>query len=252
MTSGDLTAPTSTPGEAPPARPTPHERGESHLSHRSNWLRASVLGANDGILSTSSLVLGVAGSGASSGAVITAGAAGLVAGALSMAAGEYVSVSSQRDTERADLAMEERELRENPLGELRELAAIYEQRGLEPALAMQVAEQLSEHDALGAHVRDELGFAEEHLANPLQAAASSAAAFSAGAALPLAAAALATGNVRVAAIVIVTLIALALLGATGARLGGAAPLRPTARVVSWGIAAMAVTYGIGAAVGTAV
>lgn len=253
MTSADSAAPTTGSGpETPPARATPHERGESHLSHRSNWLRASVLGANDGILSTSSLVLGVAGSGASSSAVITAGAAGLVAGALSMAAGEFVSVSSQRDTEQADLAMEERELRENPLGELRELAAIYEGRGLEPALAMQVAEQLSAHDALGAHVRDELGFADELLANPVQAAASSAAAFSAGAALPLAAAALATGSIRVAAIVVVTLLALALLGATGARLGGAPPLRPTLRVVSWGIAAMAVTYAIGAAVGTAV
>jgi vacuolar iron transporter family protein len=250
MSSSESLSPTVPSIDAPPARPTPHQRGEAHLSHRSNWLRAAVLGANDGILSTSSLVLGVAGAGGSSGAVVTAGVAGLVAGALSMAAGEYVSVSSQRDTEQADLAMEAHELEVNPLGELRELAAIYEERGLAPSLAMQVAEALSERDALGAHVRDELGFAEEHLARPLQAAGSSAAAFSAGAILPLGAAAIVTGSGRVAAIVVVTLLALALLGTVGAKLGGAHVLRPTARVVSWGIAAMAVTYGIGSAVGT--
>ncbi len=217
------TPPAASTGELPPATPTPHERGEAHLSHRSNWLRAAVLGANDGILSTSSLVLGVAGSGAGSSAIMTAGAAGMVAGALSMAAGEYVSVSSQRDTELADTEMERREIERNPVGEMRELAAIYEERGLSPALAAQVAEELSAHDALGAHVRDELGLSDEQLANPLQAAGSSAAAFSAGAALPLAAAGFAPSDLRVAAIVLVTLLALAALGATGARL--AAPRR---------------------------
>ena len=231
---------------------TPHELGEAHFSHRSNWLRAGVLGANDGILSTSSLVLGVAGSGAGSSAVITAGAAGLVAGALSMAAGEYVSVSSQRDTENADLRTEERELRRNPEGELRELASIYEGRGLDPALAQQVATALTEKDALAAHVRDELGFDDERRARPLQAAWSSAVSFSSGAALPLIAAAAVGGAARTVAIVIVTLLALVVLGVVGARLGGAPALRPTARVVSWGVVAMAVTYGIGAVVGTAV
>lgn len=243
---------TAAPGALPPAMPTPHERGEAHLSHRSNWLRAAVLGANDGILSTSSLVLGVAGAGADSAAIMTAGAAGMVAGALSMAAGEYVSVSSQRDTELADTEMERREIERNPLGEMRELAAIYEERGLSPELAAQVAEELSAHDALGAHVRDELGLSDEQLARPLQAAGSSAAAFATGAALPLLAAGVAPGDVRVPAIVVVTLFALAALGALGARAGGAPALRPTRRVVFWGVVAMAVTYGIGAIVGTAV
>src|SRR4051794_17947715 len=148
-------------------------RPESHLSHRSNWLRAAVLGANDGILSTASLVLGVAASGASGSAIVTAGVAGAVAGAGSMAAGEYVSVSSQRDTENADLSLEERELEGDPEGELAELAGIYEHRGLSPALAMQVAEELSAHGALEAHARDELGLPEERRARPLQAAGAS-------------------------------------------------------------------------------
>lgn len=225
---------------------------EAHLSHRSNWLRAGVLGANDGILSTSSLVLGVAGSGADSSAVITAGVAGLVAGALSMAAGEYVSVSSQRDTENADLLLEQHELRTDPEGELLELAAIYEGRGLKPPLALQVAEALSEHDVLDAHLRDELGFDAERRARPIQAAGSSAAAFASGAVLPLFAAALGTGTAGTTAIVAVTLLALAALGLIGARLGGARPGPATARVVIWGAVAMAVTYGIGAVVGTAV
>ena len=226
--------------------------GEAHLSYRSNWLRAAVLGANDGILSTSSLILGVAGSGASGHAVITAGAAGLVAGALSMAAGEYVSVSSQRDTENADVSLESLELEHNPDGELRELATIYEERGLAPALALQVAEALTTRDALAAHVRDELGLEDDRRARPLQAAGSSALAFASGAILPLLAAVVVSGSLRALAVVVVTLVALAALGLTGARLGGADPLRATARVTVWGALAMAVTYSIGAVVGTAV
>jgi VIT1/CCC1 family predicted Fe2+/Mn2+ transporter len=223
----------------------------AHRSRRTGWLRAAVLGANDGILSTSSLVLGVAGSGASSGAVVTAGVAGLVGGALSMAAGEYVSVSSQRDTENADVRLEQLELVADPEGELRQLAEIYEGRGLPPDLAERVAEALTERDALGAHVRDELGLETEHRARPLQAAGSSAAAFSAGAALPLVAAAVG-GGARTPAIVLVTVLALAALGTVGARLGGARVLPATVRVLTWGLLAMAATYGIGAAVGTAI
>ena len=225
-------------------------RPEVHLSHRSNWLRAGVLGANDGIVSTASLVLGVAASGASAGAIAIAGIAGLVAGALSMAAGEYVSVSSQRDAERADMRMEARELRRDPRGELRELAGIYEQRGLPPALATEVATSLSRHGALRAHVRDELGLDEARRAQPFQAAWTSAFSFSAGAALPLLAVTVAPPAARAGATVVVTLIVLGLLGDLGARLGGA-PRRPAiVRVVAWGAAAMAVTAGIGALVGT--
>jgi vacuolar iron transporter family protein len=224
--------------------------GEGHLSFRSNWLRAAVLGANDGILSTASLILGVAGSGASRQAVITAGVAALVAGALSMAAGEYVSVSSQRDTENADVSLERRELEQHPDAELHELAAIYEQRGLTPALAAQVAQALTERDPLAAHVRDELGLEDDRRARPLQAAGSSALAFSCGAILPLLAAVIFSGGVRTITTVVVTLIALAGLGFTGARLGGAHPLRATLRVTVWGAIAMAVTYGIGAAIGS--
>lgn len=219
--------------------------GEAHLGNRSNWLRASVLGANDGIVSTAGLVLGVAGAGGSSSAILTAGIAGLVAGALSMAAGEYVSVSSQRDTEEADLRLERRELDTDPEGELRELAGIYRARGLPDALAQEVAQALTERDALAAHSRDELGLEEVRRARPLQAAWSSAAAFSSGAILPLAAAAIAPGSAEEVAIVVVTLLALALLGATGARLGGAPPLAATGRVLLWGAVAMAVTYAIG-------
>jgi VIT1/CCC1 family predicted Fe2+/Mn2+ transporter len=223
---------------------------EVHLSGRSNWLRAAVLGANDGILSTSSLVLGVAASGASSTAIVTAGIAGLVAGALSMAAGEYVSVSSQRDTERADIRLEERELAADPEGELYELAQIYEQRGVPAGLAREVAVALTERDALAAHARDELGLEEARSARPLQAAWASAVSFSAGAILPVLSVGLAPADARVAVCVVVTLIALALLGTIGARLGGA-PRRPAAvRVVVWGVVAMAVTSGIGALVGT--
>jgi vacuolar iron transporter family protein len=223
---------------------------ERHLSHRSNWLRASVLGANDGIVSTASLVLGVAASGASGTAILTAGIAGLVAGALSMAAGEYVSVSSQRDAEQADIRLEEHELAIDPSGELRELTAIYERRGLPNELAAQVAGTLSQRGALAAHIRDELGLDEQRRARPLQAAWASALSFSVGAALPLAAAAAAPASVRGGVIVVVTLLALAVLGDLGARLGGAPRGRATIRVVVWGAIAMAVTAGIGALVGT--
>jgi VIT1/CCC1 family predicted Fe2+/Mn2+ transporter len=222
---------------------------ERHLSGRTGWLRASVLGANDGILSTASLVLGVASSGASRSAIVTAGIAGLVAGALSMAAGEYVSVSSQRDAEEADLRLEERELREDPTGELRELAGIYERRGLSPALASDVADALTRHGSLEAHARDELGLADERRARPLQAAWASALSFATGAILPLLAVALAPSDGRIAVAVAVTLLALAVLGDVGARLGGAPPGRAVVRVVAWGAIAMAVTAGIGALVG---
>ena len=228
----------------------PAPRPEVHLSHRSGWLRAAVLGANDGILSTASLVLGVAASGASGSVIVTAGIAGLVAGALSMAAGEYVSVSSQRDAEQADIRLEERELRRDPHGELRELARIYEERGLPPALANEVARALSQRGALEAHARDELGLDEQRLARPFQAAWTSALSFSAGAALPLLAVAVTPAAARIAVTVAVTLIALGLLGDLGARLGGA-PRRPaTVRVIAWGAVAMAVTAGIGALVGS--
>ncbi len=222
----------------------------THLSHRSNWLRAAVLGANDGILSTASLVLGVAASGASRAAIVTAGIAGLVAGALSMAAGEYVSVSSQRDAERADIRLEERELRRDPEGELRELAGVYEQRGLPPALASEVALSLSRRGALEAHTRDELGLDAKRRARPLQAAWASALSFAAGAALPLLAVTATPAPARVGVTVIVALLALGLLGDLGARLGGAPRRRATVRVVAWGAAAMAITAGIGALVGT--
>jgi vacuolar iron transporter family protein len=225
-------------------------RPEVHLSHRSNWLRAAVLGANDGILSTASLVLGVAASGASGAAIVTAGIAGLVAGSLSMAAGEYVSVSSQRDAEQADITLEERELRRDPQGELRELAGIYEERGLPPALAGEVALALSSGGALKAHARDELGLDAARLARPFQAAWTSALSFSAGAALPLLAVAATPAGAREGATVAVTLIALALLGDLGARLGGAPRRRATVRVVAWGAVAMGITAGIGGLVGT--
>jgi VIT1/CCC1 family predicted Fe2+/Mn2+ transporter len=232
--------------------PTTPSPAEIHLSYRSNWLRAAVLGANDGILSVASLLLGVAASGASRGAILTAGAAGLVAGASSMAAGEFVSVSSQRDTELADLRLEQRELRADPEGELRELVGIYEARGLDPDLANEVAGALSASGpaALAAHARDELGLDEERRARPLQAAGASALSFASGAALPLIAVAVAPSAVRSLACVLVTLLALTLLGGLGARLGGAPRLRATARVLVWGIVAMAVTAGIGALVGT--
>jgi vacuolar iron transporter family protein len=225
---------------------------EQHLGLRSNWLRAGVMGANDGIVSTASLVLGVAASGAASAAIVTAGIAGLVAGALSMAAGEYVSVSSQRDTELADLRLEERELREDPEGERRELARIYAGRGLSDDLATPVAVVLSERDALAAHARDELGFDDQRRARPVQAAWTSALSFSVGAILPVLAIGLTPAGARTAVCVAVTLAALAVLGSLGAHLGGAGRVRGSARVLVWGAAAMAITAGIGAIVGSAV
>lgn len=231
-------------------RTTTHR--ETHLSYRSGWLRAAILGANDGIVSTASLVLGVAASGASGAVIVTAGVAGLSAGALSMAAGEYVSVSSQRDSELADLSLERRELRSNPAGELRELTGIYESRGVPPELAAAVAGALTERDALQAHARDELGLTAERQARPFQAAWASALSFSAGAVLPVIAVAAAPASIRIVICVAVTVVALAILGYTGARLGGGARLTATARVVIWGAVAMAVTSGIGALVGAAV
>jgi VIT1/CCC1 family predicted Fe2+/Mn2+ transporter len=225
---------------------------EVHRSQRSNWLRAAVLGANDGILSTASLVLGVAASGAASSTVVTAGIAGLVAGALSMAAGEYVSVSSQRDAERADMRLEERELRRDPEGELRELAVIYEHRGLPRELAGEVARTLSAGGALAAHARDELGFDEQRRARPFQAAWTSALSFSGGAALPLIAVGVLPQAARAGGTVVMTLLALGLLGDLGARLGGAPRGPATFRVVAWGAVAIAVTASIGALVGTIV
>jgi VIT1/CCC1 family predicted Fe2+/Mn2+ transporter len=221
-----------------------------HLSHRSNWLRAAVLGANDGIVSTASLVLGVAAAGAAGPAIVTAGIAGLAAGALSMAAGEYVSVSSQRDAEEADLRLEARELSKDPDGELQELADIYERRGLPADLASQVAVALSDGGALAAHARDELGLDEQRRARPLQAAWASAGAFSGGAILPLMAIAVSPASARAPICVAATLAALAFLGDIGARLGGAPRLRATLRILVWSVLAMAVTAGIGALVGT--
>ena len=211
-----------------------------------------MLGANDGIVSTASLVLGVAAAGASSTAIVTAGTAGLVAGALSMAAGEYVSVSSQRDSEDADLRLEERELAGDPGGELRELAGIYERRGLAPDLALQVATALSSGGALAAHARDELGLDEDRRARPLQAAWASALSFSAGAILPLVSISVSPPPARVVVCVVMTLMALAVLGDMGARLGGAPRLPAMLRVLVWGALAMAATAGIGALVGAAV
>jgi VIT1/CCC1 family predicted Fe2+/Mn2+ transporter len=224
---------------------------ETHLSYRSGWLRAAILGANDGIVSTASLVLGVAASGASGTAIVTAGIAGLAAGALSMAAGEYVSVSSQRDSERADLTLERKELRSDPEGELRELAGIYESRGLQPDLANRVAQALTDSDALQAHARDELGLTEERQARPFQAAWASALSFSAGAILPVIAVAAAPASARIVTCVVVTVVALAILGWSGARLGGGSRAGATARGVLGGALALAVTSGIGALGGAA-
>ncbi|WP_295921637.1 VIT family protein [uncultured Xanthomonas sp.] len=223
-------------------RPTHSER---HRTDRAGWLRAAVLGANDGILSVAGLVVGVASSGASAATVLTTGIAGLVAGAMSMAAGEYVSVQSQADTERADLALERRELHEDPQSELDELTAIYRQRGLDPGLARQVAEQLTAHDALGAHARDELGITESLRARPLQAAAASAAAFCTGAALPIVAAWLAPDGRQLWVTGAATLIGLSLTGALAACAGGASGLRGAVRVVFWGAAAMLASGAIG-------
>jgi VIT1/CCC1 family predicted Fe2+/Mn2+ transporter len=218
---------------------------ENHLLDRIGWLRAAVLGANDGIVSTSSLVIGVAAAGASPSAVMLSGTAGLVAGAMSMAAGEYVSVSSQADAESADIAKEKAELATNPAFEREELTAIYQSRGLDRALAEQVADQLMAKDALKAHLRDELGLTEEMAARPLQAAWASALAFSLGAALPLGAAWLAPQKGLEWSIAGGSLAFLAALGATGAKLGGAPVLKAVIRVSFWGAFAMAATAFIG-------
>jgi VIT1/CCC1 family predicted Fe2+/Mn2+ transporter len=218
---------------------------ERHQMTRIGWLRAAVLGANDGIVSTASLVIGVAAANAAPSQILVAGMAGLVAGAMSMAAGEYVSVSSQSDTETADLARETRELADDPEAELRELAAIYVGRGLAPELAMEVATQLTAQDALGAHARDELGISEMTTARPIQAALTSAATFSVGAALPLLMVVVVPSPWLIQVVALASLAFLALLGAVGARAGGATIVRPTLRVTFWGALAMALTAGIG-------
>jgi vacuolar iron transporter family protein len=229
-----------------------HLHPESHLVSRIGWLRAAVLGANDGIVSTASLIVGVAAASATSSDVLIAGIAGLVAGAMSMAAGEYVSVSSQSDTERADLARERAELASQPDFEREELAQIYVKRGLELKLARQVADQLMAKDALGAHAHDELGISEMTAARPVQAALTSAATFAVGAAMPLLMVIVAPPSAIVPVVSIASLAFLALLGAVGARAGGADVIKATWRVTFWGAMAMALTAGIGALVGTAV
>ena len=228
----------------------PHD--ERHLVSRIGWLRAAVLGANDGIVSTASLILGVAASGAERQGLLVAGAAGLVAGAMSMAAGEYVSVSSQADTEAADLARERAELAADPVHEAAELAAIYEERGVDAETAKEVARQMMAKDALGAHARDELHLNDTTAAQPVLAAMASALMFTGGALLPLILAALLPMGLMVTGTAAGSILFLALLGALGARAGGAAMAKPVLRVVVWGALAMAATAGIGSLVGTAV
>jgi VIT1/CCC1 family predicted Fe2+/Mn2+ transporter len=225
---------------------------ERHNVGRVGWLRATVLGANDGILSTSSLLLGVAAAHATHSSILIAGAAGLAGGAMSMAAGEYVSVSSQADTERADLERERAELKADDAGEHKELSAIYVGRGLDPALAKKVSEQLMAHDALGAHARDELGISESLRARPLQAALASAASFAVGAAMPLIVAVLSPARDVIALLAGTSLAFLAILGGAAAQAGGAGVLIGAARVTFWGALAMACTAGIGSLVGTIV
>lgn len=232
------------------ATPIPHHA--VHYVNRVGWLRAAVLGANDGIVSTASLMTGIAASGASSQAILLTGVAALVAGAMSMAAGEYVSVSAQSDTERADLAKEEKALRTQPHAEWVELRDIYVERGLTPELAGEVAQQLMAADALGAHARDELGISDLATARPVQAALASAGSFAAGAAPPVVAAALAPAGGAIAAIIGVCLLCLVLLGHVGAKLGGAKPLRSIVRTLFWGVLAMAVTAGAGHLFGAAI
>ncbi len=228
----------------------PHE--EHHFIHRAGWLRAAVLGANDGLISTASLIVGVAAASSGRSEVLTAAFAGWAAGAMSMAAGEFVSVSSQADLEAADLEREKHALKEDPHEELAELTGIYQERGLEPALARKVAEQLMAKDPLAAHARDELGLTDEAAANPILAAFASAAAFSVGAVLPTVTALLSPAGTTIAAVSIAALIFLVVLGALGAWLGGAGVIWPALRVGFWGAMAMAVTAGIGALVGKAV
>jgi VIT1/CCC1 family predicted Fe2+/Mn2+ transporter len=225
---------------------------ERHQMQRIGWLRAAVLGANDGIVSTASLIVGVAAASTGKSEILLAGIAGLVAGAMSMAAGEYVSVSSQADTEQSDLARERKELQENPTAEEDELTGIYVQRGLDKELARWVARELMAKDAVAAHARDELGISEFTAARPLQAALTSASTFSAGAALPLLAVVLSPSGDTVLVVALSSLLYLAILGAVGARAGGAGIVKATVRVTFWGAFAMAVTAGIGLLIGKAV
>ena len=222
---------------------------EGHRVERIGWLRAAVLGANDGIVSTASLIVGVAAAGPDRAAILLSGTAGLVAGAMSMAAGEFVSVSSQADAEAADHARETEELVNDPDGEHEELATIYRERGLDAKLAGEVATQLMAHDAIGAHMRDELGITEHGAARPVQAAMASAASFAVGAAVPLLTVALAPVADISVIVSIASLVLLAVLGAVGAKAGGSPAVKPTVRVAFWGAAAMAVTYAIGHLVG---
>ncbi len=230
----------------------PANTNERHRTSRIGWLRATVLGANDGILSTSSLVLGVAAAHATHSSVVVAGVAGLVAGAMSMAAGEYVSVHSQADTEKADLKLERAELKTDDRGEHKELAAIYVARGLDPPLAKRVAQQLMAHDAIGAHARDELGISEASRARPIQAALASACSFAVGAGMPLLATAMASPARVIPVVAGSSLLFLALLGGLAARAGGAGMLVGALRVTFWGALAMAVTAGVGSLFGTRV
>jgi len=232
--------------------PFSRRHAERHRTDRIGWLRAAVLGANDGIVSTASLVVGVAAASASHASILMTGVAGLVAGAMSMAAGEYVSVHSQADTEKADLSRERKELEADPAAEQRELTAIYVARGLEPGLAQQVAEQLTQHDALGAHARDELGISATLSSRPVQAALASAASFAVGALLPLVVTALAPASGLIAWVSATSLAFLALLGAVAAGVGGAGALTGAVRVTFWGALAMAVTAGVGALFGAVV
>jgi vacuolar iron transporter family protein len=225
---------------------------ETHRTHRIGWLRAAVLGANDGIVSTSSLVIGVAAADSNHGAVMIAGIAGLVAGAMSMAAGEYVSVHSQADTEHADIERERRGLADDPELELRELAEVYKNRGLDAELAVKVAEQLTAHDAIGAHTRDELGISETLSARPMQAAAFSAVAFAIGAALPLGVTWLSPGPLMIWLVAVSSLVFLGLLGGIAARTGGAGMFTGAARVLFWGAIAMAATALVGRLFGAVV
>jgi VIT1/CCC1 family predicted Fe2+/Mn2+ transporter len=249
----------ATVGAIPPQNPAAresnmgslHQHAENHLVARIGWLRAAVLGANDGIVSTASLIVGVAAAAAKPSDILIAGVAGLVAGAMSMAAGEYVSVSSQADTEQADLGRERKELDQDVAFEREELAQIYVARGVEIDLARQVAQQLMAKDALGAHARDELGISEITTARPIQAAFTSAATFAVGAALPLLVVLVSPARFLVAAVSVASLLFLALLGAIGARAGGADVIKATARVTFWGAFAMALTAGIGAMFGSA-
>jgi len=228
----------------------PHS--ERHRAEHIGWLRAAVLGANDGLVSTASLILGVAAAGVEGHGIVVSGVAGLVAGSMSMAAGEYVSVSSQADTEAADLARERKELASDDVGERAELTGIYRARGLDPALAAQVADQLMAHDALGAHARDELGISETQRARPVLAALSSAAAFAVGALLPLVFALIVPAGLLPTVVVATTLVFLAALGALAAWVGGAKVLVGAWRVTLWGALAMGLTYGVGAVFGTVV